>query len=64
MGILLNRDYEVNLLDENKVGAKLFSRKFQPKPHEYGLYCPEDDCGVYNTFSYSEEDLISKGARR
>ncbi|PFM47386.1 hypothetical protein COJ45_13585 [Bacillus cereus] len=64
MGILLNRDYEVNLLDENKVGAKLFSRKSQPKPHEYGLYCPEDDCGVYNIFSYSEEDLISKGARR
>ncbi len=49
--------YEVNVLDENKVGAKLFSGKSEPKPHEYGLYCPEDDCGVYNIFSYPEEDL-------
>ncbi|WP_144513639.1 hypothetical protein [Bacillus mycoides] len=46
--------HEVHILDKNKVGARLLSGKFDKKPHEFSLYCPEDDCGVYNIFKHPE----------
>ncbi|HDR8494232.1 TPA: hypothetical protein QC448_005341 [Bacillus cereus] len=50
------RLHEVHVLDKNKVGARLLSGKFDKKPHEFGLYCPEYDCGLYNTFTYQERN--------
>ncbi|PEM30904.1 hypothetical protein [Bacillus wiedmannii] len=58
-----SNSFEVHKFEKGKTGATLISSRKDSKPHQFGLNCPEFDCGVYNTFSYPEEGLETEGAR-